>query len=131
MASVTLVHPEDTLTVPVQHAIKKRSLFQNNPALTVTPYQVQSSLSLSLSIFQEFVAALERDAVKITDTNFTELSQLCEELGFAEFAAKLSKFHQRWEDSQEQQIGNPLSGMRSALLYESFQFVVNGAVIEE
>jgi hypothetical protein len=60
----------------------------------------------------------------------TGLQQLCEEFGFKEIAVKLSKFSQQSENSEGQQIGNPLAGMRSALLSESFQFVANGAVIE-
>jgi predicted RNase H-like nuclease (RuvC/YqgF family) len=36
---------------------------------------------------------LEGNAIDITDTNFTELKQLCEEFGFSEIAAQLSEFH--------------------------------------
>jgi hypothetical protein len=90
MASVTLVHPEETLTTSALQAMAKCSLFQKNPALLVAPYRVQSSVTLL--IFQEFISALERKTVKITDTNFTGLQRLCEEFGFGEFAAKLSEF---------------------------------------
>jgi hypothetical protein len=55
-----------------------------------SPYRVQSSVSLS--IFREFLSALEANAINITDTNFTELDRLCEEFGFLEFAVKLSEF---------------------------------------
>jgi uncharacterized coiled-coil protein SlyX len=90
MASVTLLHPEETFRVPVRQVICKCSLFENNPALTVSPYQVQSLVSLS--IFREFISAFEGNAINITDTNFTELHRLCEEFGFSELAAKLSEF---------------------------------------
>jgi hypothetical protein len=43
---------------------------------------------------------------------------------------KDTKFCQPSEDSQEFQFGSRLAGVRSSLLSESFQFVVNGAVIE-
>jgi hypothetical protein len=56
----------------------------------VSPYRVQSSVSLSL--FREFLSALDGKAIKITDTNYTELERLCDEFGFSDLAAKLSEF---------------------------------------
>jgi hypothetical protein len=35
---------------------------------------------------------LDGNAIKITDTNFTELDWLCDEFGFTELATKLSEF---------------------------------------
>jgi hypothetical protein len=128
MYSITLVHPEDRVTVPVLQTINKCSLFENNPALASAPYRVQSSVPLS--IFREFVFALEEKAVEITDQNLTGLQRLCEEFGFDEFAAKLSKFSPPSEDSQGRQFGSALAGVRSALLSESFQFIANGILIE-
>jgi hypothetical protein len=87
---VTLLHPEETFTIPVRLAINKCRLFQNNPTLTASPYRVESPVSLS--IFREFLSALEGNAINITDTNFTELDRLCNEFGFTEVAAKLSEF---------------------------------------
>jgi hypothetical protein len=92
MDSVTLVHPKETLTVPVLQAITKWNLFQKNPALMFSPYRVQSPVSVS--IFREFVAELEGKGVNITATNLTGLERLCEEFGFDEFEAKLSHFFQ-------------------------------------
>jgi hypothetical protein len=90
MDSVTLVHPEETLKVPVLQATNKCSLFQKNVTLAAAPYRVKSSVTLP--DFREFVSALEGKAVEITDTNFRGLQRLCEEFGFSEFAAKLSEF---------------------------------------
>jgi hypothetical protein len=56
----------------------------------IAPYRVQSSVSLS--IFREFLSALEGNAINITDTNLTELDRLCKEFHFSELAVKLSKF---------------------------------------
>jgi hypothetical protein len=47
------------------------------------------SVSLSLSIFREFICALDQNAIKITNPNFIEL----EEFDFTELASKLSNFH--------------------------------------
>jgi hypothetical protein len=127
MTSVTLIHPEETFTIPALQTMTKCSLFQTNPTLLVSPYRVQSSVSLS--IFREFLSALEGNSINITTTNFTELRELCEEFGFSEIASKLSKFSEPSEDSQRRQIGNPLSGIRSLSFNESFQFVANGIVI--
>jgi predicted methyltransferase len=55
-----------------------------------SPYRIQSSVSLS--IFREFISALEGNAINITDTNFTELDLLCDEFDSSELAAKLSEF---------------------------------------
>jgi hypothetical protein len=90
MSSVTLLHPEETFQIPTLQVINKCHLFQNNPTLLVSPYRVQSLVSLS--IFREFLSALEGNAINITDTNFPELQRLCDEFGFSELAAKLSEF---------------------------------------
>jgi hypothetical protein len=90
MSSLTLLHPEETFRLPVLEVMIKCSLFRNNPALLIPPYAVQSPVSLS--IFREFLSALEGNAINVTDTNFTELHQLCSEFGFSELAAKLSAF---------------------------------------
>jgi hypothetical protein len=128
MAVVTLLHPEETFTIPILQVINKCCLFQSNPRLLISPYRVQSPVSLS--IFREFISALEGNAIEITDTNWRELDRLCKEFNFDEFAAKLSKFSQPSENSQGQQLGNSLSRVRSAHLTESFEFVAKGSVIE-
>jgi hypothetical protein len=51
-------------------------------------FPVSLSLALSLSIFREFICALDWNAIKITDPNFIELEEFC----FIELAAKLSEF---------------------------------------
>jgi hypothetical protein len=134
MAFVTLLHPEETFTIPILQAINKCSLFQNNPTLLSSPYQIQSSVSLS--IFREFfLSALDGKAINIRDTNFTELQQLCEEFGFTELSAKLSDFRSSMDfkvtkADQPGQIRSWFSGVRSAQLSDSIEFIVNGTVIE-
>jgi hypothetical protein len=66
----------------------------------VSPYRVQSSVSLSL--FREFLSALEGKAIKITDTNYTELERLCDEFCFSELAAKLSEFRLSMDFQKEE-----------------------------
>jgi hypothetical protein len=90
MASVTLLHPEETFIIPALQSMNKCSLFQNRPILLASPYRIESSVSLST--FREFLSALEGNAINITDTNVTELHRLCNEFGFTELAAKLSEF---------------------------------------
>jgi hypothetical protein len=127
MTSVTLIHPEETLTVPALQMISKCSVFEKNVTLANIPYEVQSSVSLS--IFREFVSELEGNTVKITRMNLNGLEQLCEEFGFEEFSAKLSNFFRSLKDCQRQQIWNSLARVRSAHLRESILFVVTGTVI--
>jgi hypothetical protein len=127
MAFVTLIHLEETFTIPALQATTKCSLFQNNPALLVSPYRVQSPVSLF--IFRAFISALKGKVVTVTSTHFPELQQLCHEFGFDEFAAKLSQLFQQSEDSLGRQIGNPRTQMRNSLLTESFLFLANGTAI--
>jgi hypothetical protein len=90
MASVTLLHPEETFKITIVQAVNKCSLFQDRPILLASPYRIESSVSLST--FREFLSALEGNTINITDTNFRELHRLCNEFGFSELAAKLSEF---------------------------------------
>jgi hypothetical protein len=128
ITSVTLIHPEESLTIPVHQAISKCSLFQKNPTLTISPYRIQSSVSLS--IFHEFISALEGNSVNITVINIDGLNRLCEESGFTEFSSKLCRFSEGSECSSDRQIGSLFNRMRSGFLRESFEFIVNGSVIE-
>jgi hypothetical protein len=128
MASVTLVRPEEMPTLSALQLIKNCRLVENNPALLVYPYQVRSSVPLPIS--REIVSKLEGKTAKITDINVTGFSRLREKFGCSQFAAKLSKFSPPSEDSQRRQLASPLSGVRRAFLRESFQFVVNGIMVE-
>jgi hypothetical protein len=90
MALVELVHPQGNPPVSVGPLIMKCDLFKNNPALTITPYRIQSGVSLE--DFQDFVTALEDKPMDIKDRNFLGLSQLSEEFGFQALLAKLSSY---------------------------------------
>jgi hypothetical protein len=64
----------------------------------VSLYRVQYPVPLSLC-FSPFSAnlsahwtGLDWNAIKITDTNFIELEQFCEDFGFMELGVKLSDF---------------------------------------
>jgi hypothetical protein len=115
MSSVTLLHAEETFTIPALQAMTKSSLFQNNPALLGSPSRVQSSVSLS--IFREFLSTFEGITIKTTDTNFTELDRLCKEFGFSELAAKLSEFRPSM-DFKERETEDADSRGRIAVLEE-------------
>jgi hypothetical protein len=104
MASVTLVHTEETFTIPVVQAITKFSLFQNNLTLATSPYQVQSSVTLS--IFREFLSALGGQTIAITNTNFRGLQQLCEEFGFSDISTKLSEFRSLMDVKKKEEAEN-------------------------
>jgi hypothetical protein len=89
---VTLVHPEETLQVRTHRLIRKCDLFANDPGLAAVPYHLKSRVSLR--DFYKFVSALEGTQVKIRNSNFKALSQLCEEFGFRDLAAQLSQFRE-------------------------------------
>jgi uncharacterized small protein (DUF1192 family) len=90
MSSLRLVHPEEELTIPISKALSKCLLFQNTPSLSSSPYRLKSPISLS--IFREFVSAIEGHPFTITLTNFSELQLLSSEFGFTELTAKISEF---------------------------------------
>jgi uncharacterized small protein (DUF1192 family) len=118
MVSVILIHPEETFTIPALQLMIKCSFFQNTPTLLVSPYRVQSSVSLS--IFREFISTLKGNVINITDTNFTELDRLCEEFGFSELATKLSEFRpsMRFKEG-ETEDADADAGVRIASLEET------------
>jgi uncharacterized coiled-coil protein SlyX len=89
MALVALVHPEETLTVPALQAKNKCTLFQQNEVLLTSPYKLRSTVPLTL--FRQFVSALEGNTIEITSANLSGLTQLCEEFGLEELRAKLSQ----------------------------------------
>jgi hypothetical protein len=103
MASLTLVHPEETVTVPIFQARTKCSLFQTNPAL-LTGLVSLGFPGVCLHIGKE-------DGQDY----------------FSEFTGKLFRPS---KDSTKQQLRSPLAGVRSALLSESREFLANGAVID-
>jgi hypothetical protein len=84
---------EETFKIPTLKAINKCNLFQNNPTPFVSPRHVRSPISLSLSVFRQFIALLERNVIDLTDTNLTEFEPLSEEFVVSELASKLSEFH--------------------------------------
>jgi hypothetical protein len=83
LAPFTLLYPEQLFKIPAHlQVMNKCSLFQNN----ATFWFLLTGFNLL------FLSALDGNAIKITDTNFTELKQLCDEFGFTELATKLSEF---------------------------------------
>jgi hypothetical protein len=72
----------------VVHLITKCDLFKNNPGLTMSPYHVQTEVSVE--DFEDFVSALEDKAIKINDNNFLGLSELSAEFGFHALSGKMS-----------------------------------------
>jgi hypothetical protein len=90
MTSLPLIYHEETQKIEIHWTISKSTLFENNFALIVAPFIVRSSVPVS--IFREFISALEGNIVTITDTNFTELQRLFEDFDFVKFLAKLLEF---------------------------------------
>jgi hypothetical protein len=89
MVSFIIVHPEEGQAIQIRRVIKKCSLVENHPTLTVTPDRIKTSVSLA--IFSEFISVLEEDIIKITDLNFTGRVELSEEFGFNELSMKFSQ----------------------------------------
>jgi predicted RNase H-like nuclease (RuvC/YqgF family) len=60
-------------------------------------------------------------AIKITDTNYTELKQLCDEFGFSELAATLSKFRPSMDFKEAETEDSDSRGRITALEEKSNQ----------
>jgi hypothetical protein len=90
MAKVTLIHPQQRVEVSGRALVHKSDLFADNLTLLNSPYTVQSPVPLR--VFQDFVAALEDEAVPITNDNLSGLSRLCDEFRFRGLGTRLSQF---------------------------------------
>jgi hypothetical protein len=97
----SLVHTEETLTIPILEAVNKCCFFQSNPRLLVSPYRVESPVCLF--IFPESISPLEGDVIKIRDANLTEFHWLSEEFGLTEFQPKFPSYVPRWTSQKEKQ----------------------------
>jgi hypothetical protein len=118
MAIVSLVHPDVTHRITVDLLVTKCRRFIANQELTRELYRVQAAVAAD--VFRAFVAALEGNAVDITEGNYADLSQLCEEFGFdgltgqlslfqpsvalkdAEARRRISALEERWQQSDRQ-----------------------------
>jgi hypothetical protein len=92
MAKVTLIHPQQRVDVSGRTLVQQSDLFADDLTLTNSPYTLKSQVSLT--VFRDFVAALEGQTVTITNDNFSGLSQLCDEFRFRALAARLSQFRE-------------------------------------
>jgi hypothetical protein len=87
-----------------------------------------------VSVFREFVSALEGTMVKVTNNNFSALSQLCEEFHFRDLAAPLSQFRpsEDFKEDTEAQIAVPMTEINDSgtLFADGFKFTSDNAIFE-
>jgi hypothetical protein len=95
MASITLIHSQETRQVAGVQLIMKCTAFQQNLRLVATPYSIQSSVPLT--IFHDFISALEDRVLTITNDNYSGLTLLANEFGFENLTEQLSIFQQSSE----------------------------------
>jgi hypothetical protein len=129
---VTLVHPNTTLQVPAPLLVSKCDLFADDAGLAAFPYPLKSQVAVS--DFREFVAALEDTTLKVTNSNFRGLSQLCEEFRFRDLAGWLSQFcaSEDFKNDTEAQIAIPMTEINrvGTLFADRFMFTSANAIIE-
>jgi hypothetical protein len=116
---VSLVSPHGTLQVSAWLLLQHCDLFSNNPELTASAYTLKSPVSPAT--FQEFVSALQGNPVKITNDTFGDLSQLCEEFGFRDFAAQLSRFRTSDDFKEQATTVDSAARLRLHILEERMQ----------
>jgi hypothetical protein len=117
--TVALVHQQETFQISPKDVLQKCDLFINDPMLIASPYKVKSPVSLG--DFREFVSALRNTTVKITNNNFTGLSQLCDEFGFRDLVERLSEFRAAKHLKEPTTTEDLEAGKRLAALEEQMQ----------
>jgi hypothetical protein len=85
--------------------------FFDNRGPAACPHALRSSVSVS--IFRQFVSALEGGAVAITNANILGPSQLCEEFGFEDLAVKLSRFRRIGSSAEAPTVVSALEQLQS------------------
>jgi hypothetical protein len=126
MSFVSLVHPAEQKTVQAVQLTTKCDLFRNNPELLTRPFSVKSSNPVSVSVFREFVSALEDCEIEITTANVAGLSELSAEFGFASLSKRLSAFRLGRLSGRGLSAVGPI---RSGLGSDNFTVEINGASI--
>jgi hypothetical protein len=74
---------------------------------------------------------LDGNAIKITDTNFTELDELCNEFGFTELATKLSEFCPSMDSKEAETEDADARGRIAVLEEKSNQHSHGSAILED
>jgi hypothetical protein len=82
------MHSQRTHQGSIIHLKTKCDLFKNNPALAMTPYRVQSEVSLD--DFQDFISILEDKPINVNDKNCIARSQFVQEFCFQARLGKVS-----------------------------------------
>jgi hypothetical protein len=88
---VSLVHPEEALSVSTELLVAKCHLFADHLLMSGAVYTLKSQVRLA--DFREFVSALKGTQLSITDENFRGLSKLSTEFGFHDLSVQLSETH--------------------------------------
>jgi hypothetical protein len=89
MSFVAVDHSGETFQVPLERLLSQCELF-SDLALLAAPYTIRSSVSLA--VFQDCLAALNKETFELTNDNVGGLSLLCAEFRFRALAARLSEF---------------------------------------
>jgi hypothetical protein len=114
--TLNLVHPRETLKVPVRTLMIKCNLFIDDPVLAAAPYSVRAPVSVD--DFRQFVWALEGQNVEVTNANIGGLSLLCDEFRFEALSELLSAFRQSAEFRGVVTMKDPEALLRLSALEE-------------
>jgi hypothetical protein len=116
---VTLIHQSERFSISARLLIVKCDLFLDDPTLIAFPYNVKSQVSFA--VFREFVSALEGTTITIRNSNFSALSQLCDEFGFRELAEELGQFRDSEKFKKQMTTEDSEARMRLSILEERIQ----------
>jgi hypothetical protein len=111
MSAVSLILGDTPFSVGLRPLIANCDLFSTDDVPTTSPYRVTSKVPLD--VFQQFIGAVEGEAVKVTNQNFSSLTQLCDKFGFQTLSSKVSAFRNspEFKDSADDEARSKISGL--------------------
>jgi hypothetical protein len=89
MLTTNLIFNDSVFPVSRRH-LMNCGLFEKNPTLFISPYQVRSSTSPA--IFRQFLDSLEGLPVQLTDSTISLMCDLCEEFEFGPLSLQLCRY---------------------------------------
>jgi hypothetical protein len=90
MAKSQLVLNGTTFSVGTRLLVLNCNLFESNPGLLGAPYLLRSRVSTSS--FQLFLSALDGESITISESNQSDLTDLCDEFGYSGLSDQLAAF---------------------------------------
>jgi hypothetical protein len=123
MSDVSLILCDTSFAVGLRPLIANCDLFADGDPVTTSPYRIKSKVPLK--VFQQFVKAIEGEAVEVTSQNFSCLTQLCDEFGFQTLSSKIADFRNspEFKDSADDEARLQISGLEEQISQQEWRIM--------